>query len=516
MLTSGTHKIKTALISVSDKTGIVEFAKELNNLEIEIYSTGGTAKQLKEAGVPVLSVSDLTGFPEVMDGRVKTLHPAIHAGLLARLDDEGHVSEMNVHEFKSIDLLIVNLYPFEETLAKGSPHDVMVENIDIGGPTMLRSAAKNYLWSAPIVNPGKYDEIIQLLKENNGCLNEEYRAKLAGDVFNHTAYYDSVISKYFNDYNNIEFPEKLTLGMPLEQTLRYGENPHQSSMLYGKFHKLFTKLHGKELSNNNIIDIDAATKLIIEFEEPTVAIIKHTNPCGVGTADNLIDAYDKAFATDNVSPFGGIIAMNRAVDKDMAEKIHSIFTEVLIAPEFTPEALEVLQKKRDRRLLTVSFDDFKKEIKNDVKSVAGAYLIQTTDKILFEPDKLKVVTKRQPTDEEMKALMFAWIVTKHVKSNAIVYTSHDRTLGIGAGQMSRVDSARIAVEKAKLMGLDLKGSVVGSDAFFPFADGVLQAVEAGATAVIQPGGSVRDEEVIKAADENNIAMVFTDMRHFRH
>ncbi|MFC2130764.1 bifunctional phosphoribosylaminoimidazolecarboxamide formyltransferase/IMP cyclohydrolase [Bacteroidota bacterium] len=516
MTTVDKYQIKTALISVSDKTGIIDFAKSLSELGIEIYSTGGTAKQLKDSGINVKSVSELTGFPEIMDGRVKTLHPAVHAGLLARLDDDNHLSQMNEHKFKSIDLLVVNLYPFEETLAKNSPHEELVENIDIGGPTMLRSAAKNYLWSAPVVNPGKYDEIILLLKKNNHCLDEEYRAILAGEVFNHTAYYDSIISQYFRSYNKAELPEKLTLGMPLEQTLRYGENPHQKSMLYGGFNKIFTKLHGKDLSNNNIIDIDAAAKIIIEFKEPTVAIIKHTNPCGVGTADTLTEAYHKAFATDNVSPFGGIIAMNRSVDKEMAETIHSIFTEVLIAPEFTPEALEVLQKKRDRRLITVNFDDLKKVIEYDVKSVTGAYLIQTTDKLLYDPEKLKVVTKRQPTEEEMKALMFAWIITKHVKSNAIVYTSHDRTLGIGAGQMSRVDSARIAVEKAKLMGLDLIGSVVGSDAFFPFSDGVLQAVEAGATAVIQPGGSVRDEEVIAAADEHNIAMIFTGVRHFRH
>ncbi|MFH1049871.1 MAG: bifunctional phosphoribosylaminoimidazolecarboxamide formyltransferase/IMP cyclohydrolase [bacterium] len=516
MLRTNNYQIKTALISVSDKTGLIEFAEELVKLGIEIYSTGGTAKLLKDLEIPVKSVSELTGFPEIMDGRVKTLHPNVHAGLLARLDVDSHVNQMKDLNIKSIDLLVVNLYPFEETLARGSQHEELVENIDIGGPTMLRSAAKNYQWSAPIVNPSRYTEIIQMLKENNNCIKEDYRAKLAGEVFGHTAYYDSIISKYFREYNKIEFPEKLTFGMQLEQALRYGENPHQSSMLYGNFNNIFKKLHGKELSNNNIIDIDAAAKLILEFEEPTVAIIKHTNPCGVGTADTLTEAYHKAFATDNVSPFGGIIAMNRTVDKETAETIHSLFTEVLIAPEYTNEALEILKKKKDRRLITVDFDDLRKAIKYDVKSVAGGYLIQTTDTLLFDEEKMKVVTKRQPSDEEMKALMFAWKITKHVKSNAIVYTSYDRTLGIGAGQMSRVDSARIAVEKAKLMGLNLKGSVVGSDAYFPFADGVLLAVEAGATAVIQPGGSVRDEEVIKAADENNITMVFTGLRHFRH
>jgi phosphoribosylaminoimidazolecarboxamide formyltransferase/IMP cyclohydrolase len=516
MLKPENYQIKTALISVSDKTGLIEFAEELIKLGIVIYSTGGTAKLLKDIGLDVKSVSELTGFPEIMDGRVKTLHPNVHAGLLARLDLESHVNQMKDLNIKSIDLLVVNLYPFEETLAKGSPHDELVENIDIGGPTMLRSAAKNYQWSAPVVNPSRYSEIIQMLKDNNNCLSEEYRAILAGEVFGHTAYYDSIIAKYFREYNNIEFPDKLTIGMTLEQKLRYGENPHQSSMLYGNFNSIFNKLHGKELSNNNIIDIDAAAKLILEFDEPTVAIIKHTNPCGVGTAPTLTEAYNKAFATDNASPFGGIIVMNRVVDKETAETIHSIFTEVLIAPKFTDEALEILQKKKDRRLITVNFDDLRNVIKYDLKSVAGGYLLQTTDMLLYDEEKMRVVTKRQPTEEEMKALMFAWKVTKHVKSNAIVYTSHDRTLGIGAGQMSRVDSSRIAVEKAKLMGLDLKGSVVGSDAYFPFADGVLYAVEAGATAVIQPGGSVRDEEVIKAADDNNIAMVFTGLRHFRH
>jgi phosphoribosylaminoimidazolecarboxamide formyltransferase/IMP cyclohydrolase len=516
MLKPDNHQIKTALISVSDKTGIVEFAQELENLGVAIFSTGGTAKLLGDAGIKVDSVSDITGFPEIMDGRVKTLHPAIHGGLLARLDDESHVKQMKEHGISSIDLIVVNLYPFEETLAKNSPHEVMVENIDIGGPTMLRSAAKNYLWTAPIVNPDRYNEVILMMKDNNNCINEKFREILSGEVFEHTAYYDSIISKYFRDYNKIEFPNKLTIAMPLEQSLRYGENPHQKSMLYGNFHQIFNKLHGKELSNNNIIDIDSAAKLIIEFDEPTVAIIKHTNPCGVGTGENLIDAYNKAFATDNVSAFGGIVAMNRTVDKATAETIHSLFTEVLIAPEFTEEALEILQKKKDRRLITANYETLKKNINYDLKSVVGGYLLQTSDNQLYDETNMRVVTKRKPTDEEMKSLMFAWIICKHVKSNAIIYTSYDRTLGIGAGQMSRVDSSRIAVEKAKLMGLDLKGSTVASDAFFPFADGVLQAVGAGATAVIQPGGSVRDEEVIAAADENNIAMVFTGLRHFKH
>jgi phosphoribosylaminoimidazolecarboxamide formyltransferase/IMP cyclohydrolase len=515
-MTPSEYQVKTALISVSDKTGIVEFAKELVDLGIEIYSTGGTATLIKEAGLPVKSVSELSGFPEILDGRVKTLHPAVHAGLLAQMDNEKHLAQLAQHNLKSIDLLVVNLYPFEATLERNAEHEDLIENIDIGGPGMLRAASKNYLWTAPVVNPRHYQEIIRMMKDNNRTINEEFRLKLAAEVFNLTSYYDSVISGYLRDYTKETTPEYWSLPLKSYYHLRYGENPQQSAMLYGKFTNIFKHIHGKELSYNNILDIDSASKLIIEFEEPTLAIIKHTNPCGVGTGKTLAEAYHKAFATDNVSPFGGIIAVNRTLDKETAETVHSLFTEVIIAPDFTDEALELLSKKKDRRLIKADYELLKKSLKNDIKSVAGGYLLQATDIQLIDKDNLKVVTKRQPTEEEMTALMFAWKISKHVKSNAIVYTSNDRTLGIGAGQMSRVDSARIAVEKAKMMELDLKGSVVASDAFFPFSDGVLQAVEAGATAVIQPGGSVRDEEVIKAADDNNIAMIFTGMRHFKH
>ncbi len=516
MLKSDNYSIKTALISVSDKTDIVDFAKELSNLGIKIFSTGGTAKALRDAGLTIYPVSDITDFPEIMDGRVKTLHPKVHGGLLARLDDENHIKEMKEHGINSIDLLVVNLYPFEETLLQGGKHEDLIEKIDIGGPTMLRSAAKNYLWTAPVVNPSRYGEIINLMKNSNNCLSESYRIELASEVFHHTAYYDSIISKYFRESQNYADPNQLTIPLKRDAVLRYGENPHQNAFLYGDFSKLFKKLHGKELSYNNIVDIDAAAKLILEFEEPAVAIIKHTNPTGVATAKTLTEAYEKAFATDNVSPFGGIIVMNRTLDKETAETIHGLFTEVLIAPKISKEALAILQKKKNRRLIEVDLEKIKNNIVYDLKSVTGGYLVQTTDTILYDDKQLKVVSKRKPSEEEMKSLLFGWKVVKHVKSNAIVYTIHDRTLGIGAGQMSRVDSARIAVEKAKLMGLDLKGSTVASDAFFPFADGILQAVEAGASAVIQPGGSVRDEEVIAAADENNIAMVFTGLRHFRH
>ncbi len=515
MLTPDTHKIKRALISVSDKSGIVEFAKQLTELGIEIYSTGGTMKTIADAGIPVKSISDLTGFPEIMDGRVKTLHPKIHAGLLAVLNNEEHLKQMQEHGLESIDLLVVNLYPFEAALEKNLPHDEMIENIDIGGPGMLRAAAKNYLWTAPVTNPNRYDEIINMLK-TSGTINETYRLELAADVFTHTAYYDSLISEYLRKQTKAAEPVKFSIPMKKLQDLRYGENPHQSAALYGDFYNIFKQLHGKALSYNNIIDIDSAAKLILEFDEPTVAIIKHTNPCGVGTAESLTDAWDKAFATDNVSPFGGIITVNRPVDKDFAEKVHGIFTELIIAPEFTEDALDVLRKKRDRRLILADYDALREHLTYDLKSVTGGFLRQDTDTLLLDEEKLRVVTKRQPTEEEMKALLFGWKVCKHVKSNSIVYTSHDRTLGVGAGQMSRVDSARIAVEKAKLMGLDLQGSACASDAFFPFPDGVEQAAEAGATAVIQPGGSIRDEEVIAAADRLGIAMVFTGMRHFKH
>ncbi len=510
------YKIQKALISVSNKDGIVEFAKGLSELGVEITSTGGTAKTLTDAGLKVTKVEEITDFPEIMDGRVKTLHPKIHAGLLGRLDNGKDVAQMKELSLDSIDLLVVNLYPFEETLKKGSTHDELIEKIDIGGPAMLRAAAKNYKWTAPVVNPKKYDKILDELKNNDSKLSEDYRRSLAEETFSHTAYYDSVISGYFREHNKNENPEKITFPAVLESKLRYGENPHQNSRLYGNFGDVFEKLHGKELSHNNIIDIDAAAKLILEFEEPTVAIIKHTNPCGVGTADNLSEAYEKAFATDTMSPFGGIIAVNRTIDEQTAETIHKLFTEVIIAPEFKDEALEILTKKKNRRLVAAEFAKLRESIKYDLKSVSGGFLMQDSDNILYDEEKLKVATKRQPSEKEMKSLLFGWKIVKHVKSNAIVYNTNDRTLGIGAGQMSRVDSARIAVEKAKQMGLSLEGSTIASDAFFPFPDGPLQAIEAGATAIIQPGGSVRDEEVIAAVDEKGAAMVFTGMRHFKH
>lgn len=510
------HKIKTALISVSDKTNIVDFAKKLRALDVEIYSTGGTASLLEKEGVEVHKVSELTDFPEILGGRVKTLHPGVHAGLLARLDDEEHIEQMDENKLKSIDLLLVNLYPFEETLKKDSTHEELIENIDIGGPAMLRAAAKNHLWTAPVTGPEDYEMIIEKMKENNGTIDTKTRELLAFKVFRHTAYYDSVISNYLRKRTDKHATGNILIAAGKELDLRYGENPHQAAGLYGNFGDIFEKLHGKELSYNNILDIDAAANLIVEFDKTACCIIKHTNPCGAATSDDLADAFDKAFATDNVSPFGGIIVVNCTVDKEFAEKVHGIFTEVIIAPEFTQEALDILMQKKARRLILMDFEKFGKSRGHTIKSVAGAYLMQLADTKLYEEDKLKVVTKRQPTDEEMQAMLFGWRIVKHVKSNAVVYTAPDRTLAIGAGQMSRVDSSRIAVEKASMMQIDLKGSAVASDAFFPFADGVLAAVKAGARCVIQPGGSVRDEEVIKAADENDVAMVMTGMRHFRH
>ena len=506
----------TALLSVSDKTGIVDLARELHELGIAIISTGGTARAIAEADIPVVKVSDITGFPEIMDGRVKTLHPKVHGGLLGVLDNEDHVKQMDEHGIRSIDLAVINLYPFEQTLAReGATHEEIIENIDIGGPAMVRAAAKNYKHTCVVVNPKNYGEVVELLKKDMS-IPMDVRERLAFEAFSHTAQYDARISGYFSGKIDAGWPDETAIPLRLEQALRYGENPHQDAALFGTFTKIFKQLHGKELSYNNILDIDSAAKLSLEFDDPTVCILKHNNPCGVGSADNLMDAWDKAFATDQVSPFGGIVCVNREVDLDFAEKIHKIFTEVIIAPSFTDEALERLQKKKERRLILMDTDAVRREIGMEVRTVAGSFLVQMMDGELLDESALKVATKNEPTDEQRRAMLFAWKVAKHVKSNAIVYAREDRTLGIGAGQMSRVDSARIAVSKAQDAGLDLKGCAVASDAFFPFADGLLQAAEAGASCVIQPGGSKRDDEVIQAADEKGLAMIFTGMRHFRH
>lgn len=515
--------IARALLSVSDKTGIVELAAQLSGLGVELISTGGTARAIREAGIPVKDVSEITGFPEVMDGRVKTLHPAVHGGLLARLDDPTHRAAMEQHGIQSIDLAVINLYPFEQTLnTPGATHDEIIEQIDIGGPAMVRASAKNYRFTGIVVNPERYGQIIRELNQNNMILSEATRLELAHEAFQHTARYDSMIAEYFSQTTGAAqpvAPEPLKLELPLAQTLRYGENPHQSAALYGNFNTIFQQLHGKELSYNNILDIDAAAKLVMEFQQPTVVIVKHNNPCGVGSGATLLQAWQNAYTTDTTSAFGGIVAVNRPLDMEAALAINEIFTEVVIAPEYPEEVLERLRKKKDRRLIAADYQALAAESNSttpELRTVAGGLLSQSRDNALVDSGALRTVTERQPTELEMEAMMYAWRVAKHVKSNAIVYAAPDRTLGIGAGQMSRVDSAITAARKAQNAGLQLQGCAVASDAFFPFADGLMEAVQAGATAVIQPGGSVRDQEVIDAANSNNITMMLTGMRHFRH
>jgi phosphoribosylaminoimidazolecarboxamide formyltransferase/IMP cyclohydrolase len=516
-------KIQRALISVSDKTGLVPFAQILAQAGIEIISTGGTAKLLRDAGLAVKDISEHTGFPEMLDGRVKTLHPKVHGGLLFIRGNETHEAAAKQHGLAPIDLVVVNLYPFEQTVAKpaASLHDA-IENIDIGGPSMLRSAAKNHDSVTVIVSPEDYDAVAKQISEN-GNTTLEFRRALAAKVFARTAAYDAAIAAHLSSEFRVQssaLPASLVISAPLAQPLRYGENPHQAAALYGRFNEFFRQLHGKELSYNNILDLTAAANLISEFETdaPTLAILKHTNPCGVGQGKNLREAWDSAFATDKQAPFGGIIATNKILDADCAAAIAEIFSEVIVAPDFSAEALEILQKKKNLRLLKlVQSPKSKVQSGFDVRSVgAGSFLLQERDLKKTTRADLKIVTKRQPTAAELNAMLFGWRVVKHVKSNAIVYSGADRTLGVGAGQMSRVDASRIAVWKAGEAKLDLKGSAVCSDAFFPFADGLIAAAEAGATAAIQPGGSVRDAEVIAAADERGMAMAFTGARHFRH
>lgn len=513
--------IQRALLSVSDKTGLVAFAQELARAGVELISTGGTARVLREAGLAVKDISDHTGFPEMLDGRVKTLHPKVHGGLLYVRGNASHEAAIKTHGIQPIDLVVVNLYPFEETVAKpnASLHDA-IENIDIGGPSMLRSAAKNHDSVTVVVDPADYAAVAEQIKAS-GNTTLALRRKLAAKVFARTSAYDAAIAAHLNaefGTKSGELPPSLVVSARLAQPLRYGENPHQAAALYGRFHEYFQQLHGKELSYNNILDLTAAASLIAEFAEdpPTLAILKHTNPCGVGQGDNLREAWDKAFATDRQAPFGGIIAVNRTLDGACAEAIAEIFSEVIVAPDFSPEALAILQKKKKLRLLKVLKPSPGAE-PLDARSVgADSFLLQQRDTKVTSHSDLKIVTRRQPTEAELRAMLFGWCVVKHVKSNAIVYVSADRTLGVGAGQMSRVDASRIAVWKAGEAKLSLKGSVVCSDAFFPFADGLMAAAEAGATAAIQPGGSMRDAEVIAAADERNVAMAFTGARHFRH
>src|SRR6267142_3466172 len=506
-------KITRALISVSDKKGIAEFARALEKQGVDIISTGGTAELLRKKGVPVREISSFTGYPEVLEGRVKTLHPRVHGGLLYKRGNPKHEAEARECGFQPIDMVVVNLYPFEKTIQK--PDVTLaeaIENIDIGGPSMIRSAAKNYESVTVVVDPADYDPVLENIRDNKGETTLKLRERLAIKAFVRTANYDRAISSFLNKEQATDASFSQTL--PLTMRLRYGENPHQTGALYGDFDKYFEKLHGKELSFNNILDISAATNLIGEFEEPTVAILKHTNPCGVGSDNDLRKAWDKAFATDKQAPFGGIIICNRPIDEPLAKAISEIFSEVIVAPDFEPEARSILQKKKNLRLIRLATPATSARPTVDIRSVCGGVLVQDAD--IAEEGTRSIVTKRRPTRTELKAMLFGWRVVKHVKSNAIVYAKADRTLGIGAGQMSRIDASRIAIWKAKEAGLLLKGSAVASDAFFPFPDGLIAAAEAGATCAIQPGGSVRDKEVVAAANERNMAMIFTGVRHFRH
>ena len=505
------------MISVSDKTGLVPFARKLAKLNIEIISTGGTAKLLAKEGIKVTEIGDFTGFPEMMDGRLKTLHPKVHGGLLHLRDNPDHVSQAKAHGILPIDLVVVNLYPFEQTIAKaGVTLEEAIENIDIGGPSMLRSAAKNYRSVTVVVDPADYDDVIESLEDNDGATTLQLRERLAIKVFITTSRYDAAIGNYLN--REKECQSSFSLSLPLVAQLRYGENPHQTGALYGRWEEFFEKLHGKELSYNNILDITAAAELSDEFPDATVAILKHTNPCGVGSDPDLRAAWDKAFATDKQAPFGGVIIANRPLSEALARAISEIFSEVIIAPEFEPAALALLKKKKNLRLIRKLARPLPKADENEIliRSVIGGVLVQSRDEEGEIRLDDKVVTKRSPTHDELAAMLFAWRVVKHVKSNAIVYTGRDRTLGIGAGQMSRIDSSRIAIWKATEAGLSLAGSAVGSDAFFPFPDGLIAAADAGATCAIQPGGSVRDDEVIAAADDRQLAMICTGIRHFRH
>jgi phosphoribosylaminoimidazolecarboxamide formyltransferase/IMP cyclohydrolase len=520
--------IRRALISVSDKTGLVEFARFLADQGVEILSTGGSAKTMRDAGLAVKDVSEHTGFPEMLDGRVKTLHPLVHGGLLGIRGNDAHETAMAAHSIAPIDMLVVNLYPFEETVAKGADFDTCIENIDIGGPAMIRAASKNHSAVTVIVDVEDYARVQDEMRAHAGATTSETRKKLAAIAYARTGAYDAAISQWFAKQVDEDFPRRVVWAGAQQQVCRYGENPHQKAAFYASEDAregiaTAQQIQGKELSYNNLNDTDAAFELAAEFEEPAVAIIKHANPCGVATGVNLLAAYKKALACDPVSAFGGIVALNRPLSGDLAAAITQVFTEVVIAPGADDEAREIFAKKKNLRLLLT------KDMPNPatagmlVKSVSGGYLLQSRDNGRVTQQDLKVVTKRQPTEQEMKDMLIAFRICKHVKSNAIIYVKDGATVGIGAGQMSRVDSSRIASwkseEAAKSAGLPQAGtigSVVASDAFFPFADGLLAAAEAGATAVIQPGGSMRDAEVIAAADEKDLAMVMTSMRHFRH
>ncbi|WP_096701990.1 bifunctional phosphoribosylaminoimidazolecarboxamide formyltransferase/IMP cyclohydrolase [Magnetospirillum sp. 15-1] len=525
---SDLRPVRRALLSVSDKTGLVAFARFLSQSGVELLSTGGTAKAMRDAGLAVIDVSDFTGFPEMLDGRVKTLHPKVHGGLLGIRGNAEHEAAMNAHGIQAIDLLVVNLYPFEETVAKGADYDTCVENIDIGGPAMIRAASKNHDSVTVVVDVEDYAVVQAEMEANKGATTLGLRKRLAATAYARTGAYDAAISQWFAKELGDTFPRRVVVAGELKQALRYGENPHQAAAFYTNGTTragvaTARQLQGKELSYNNLNDTDAAFELAAEFDEPAIAIIKHANPCGVSVGTDLKSAYLRALACDPVSAFGGIVAMNRRLDKVTAEEIAKLFTEVVIAPEADDDAVAVFAAKKNLRLLVTGGMPDPSSPGMTLRPVAGGYLFQTKDNGRVMAADLKVVTKRAPTERELKDLLTAFRICKHVKSNAIIYVKDGATVGIGAGQMSRVDSSRIAAWKAQeaataagLAQPQTIGSVVASDAFFPFADGLLAAAAAGATAVIQPGGSMRDAEVIAAADEQGLTMVFTGMRHFRH
>jgi phosphoribosylaminoimidazolecarboxamide formyltransferase/IMP cyclohydrolase len=503
---------KLALISVSDKNGVVKFASELVKMDYEIIATGNTAKKLAAENIAVTEVSKLTDFPEIFDGRVKTLHPRIFGGILMRKDLADDIKQAEENSINPIDIVCVNLYPFVQTASNpNSSFEDIIENIDIGGPSLIRAAAKNYKYVSVLTNPGQYDSFLAELK--SGTINSDTRRDLAVQAFSHTAYYDTHISNYLED--RFSLPHSyLRVNLRKEKDLRYGENPHQSAAIYGDFYQYFDVLHGKALSYNNILDLLAATDLAEDLGDKTCVIVKHQNPAGASIANTLYEAYVKALRCDPVSAYGGIVVFTGEVDLILAEKLNEIFLEIICAPSYTEDALQILKKKKDRRLLrqlkSVHTD------KLNFRNIPGGVIAQDADRITFDREKLEIITERKPSEKELKDLQFAWIVSKHTRSNAIVFAKNNATLAVGAGQMSRLDSARIASLKAQEHGLDLSGSVAASDAFFPFPDTLLEIIKYGATSVIQPGGSVRDSEVIEAANQNNISMVFTGIRHFKH
>lgn len=510
-------KINRALLSVSDKTGLVSLAEALHSAGVEIISTGGTARAIREENIPVTDVADITGFEECLDGRVKTLHPVIHAGILARTSHQPDVDEMERLGMNPIELVVGNLYPFEETIQREDcTPAIATENIDIGGPTMIRAAAKNFAHVCVLTDPNQYDDFVTHF-EKSQSVDFELRRKWARQAFNHTTKYDTAIANYFNELQGDEIPYQLNIVLPKSRELRYGENPHQQAAVYGNQDEFIDCFHGKQLSYNNLLDVDAALQLITDFEDntPACAIFKHTVPCGVATGDSLVLAWNKAFATDTSSPFGGIIVVNKQLDIETARAIDKIFTEIIIAPSYSKQALSLLKGKKKRRLIRIK--KLLKVTKSlSFRSIFGGALSQQADHTNSSFEEFETVTERAPSEQEIRDLLFAWKVVKHVKSNGIVYAHDGQTIGIGSGQTSRVESSKIAIAKAKEEGLSLKNTSIASDAFFPFADGVKAAAEAGATAVIQPGGSIRDEEVIAEANKQNMAMIFTGKRHFRH